>query len=458
MIPMTLAEIAEVVRGSVAPDVADLEVSGPSYVDSRRPEPGGLFLAVAGEHVDGHDYATGAHAVLGTRPTPAPTVVADDTVAAAGRLAAHLVRRLPATVLALTGSQGKTGTKDYLAHVLATAGPTVATAGSLNNELGLPLTVTRADAATAHLVLEMGARGIGHIAYLCEIAPPDVAAVLNVGTAHLGEFGSREAIARAKGEIVEALPAAGTAVLNADDPLVAAMASRTSARVLTFGAGGDVAWRGIGLDDLGRPSFELGHAGTWVSVTLLQSGRHQVANAAAAAALAVAAGMRVEQVAAALATAAPASPMRMDVRERADGLVVVNDAYNANPASMRAGLEALVAIGGRRRRRTVAVLGEMRELGPTAYDEHVGVGRSAAELGVDVVVVVGAEAAGIADGARAAASAPDEVILTAGRAEALTWVRENVSGSDVVLVKASRGAALETIADGLLEGGRAAPC
>jgi UDP-N-acetylmuramoyl-tripeptide--D-alanyl-D-alanine ligase len=282
--------------------------------------------------------------------------------------------------------------------------------------------------------------------------------VLNVGTAHLGEFGSREAIARAKGEIVEALPAAGTAVLNADDPLVAAMASRTSARVLTFGAGGDVAWRRIGLDDLGRPSFELGHAGTWVSVTLLQSGRHQVANAAAAAALAVAAGMRVEQVAAALATAAPASPMRMDVRERADGLVVVNDAYNANPASMRAGLEALVAIGGRRRRRTVAVLGEMRELGPTAYDEHVGVGRSAAELGVDVVVVVGAEAAGIADGARAAASAPDEVILTAGRAEALTWVRENVSGSDVVLVKASRGAALETIADGLLEGGRAAPC
>jgi UDP-N-acetylmuramoyl-tripeptide--D-alanyl-D-alanine ligase len=150
--------------------------------------------------------------------------------------------------------------------------------------------------------------------------------------------------------------------------------------------------------------------------------------------------------------------MRMDVRERPDGLIVVNDAYNANPASMRAGLEALVAIGGRRRRRTVAVLGEMRELGPTAYDEHVGVGRTAAGLGVDVVVAVGAGAAGIADGARDADRAPGEVILTAGRAEALTWVRENVSGSDVVLVKASRGAALETIADGLLEGGRAAPC
>jgi UDP-N-acetylmuramoyl-tripeptide--D-alanyl-D-alanine ligase len=458
MIPMTLRQVAEVVRGSVTPDVADLEVSGPSYVDSRRPEPGGLFLAVAGERVDGHDYAAGAHAVLGTRPTDAPTVVADDTVAAAGRLAAHLVRRLPATVLALTGSQGKTGTKDYLAHVLAAAGPTVATAGSFNNELGLPLTVTRADAATAHLVLEMGARGIGHIAYLCGIAPPRVAAVLNVGTAHLGEFGSREAIAQAKGEIVEALPADGTAVLNADDPLVAAMAARTPARVLTFGEGGDVAWRRVELDDLGRPAFELGHGGSWAPVALVQSGRHQVANAAAAAALAIAAGMRLEQVAEALATAAPASPMRMDVRERADGLIVVNDAYNANPASMRAGLEALVAIGGRRRRRTVAVLGEMRELGPTAYDEHVGVGRTAAGLGVDVVVAVGAGAAGIADGARDADRAPGEVILTAGRAEALTWVRENVSGSDVVLVKASRGAALETIADGLLEGGRAAPC
>jgi UDP-N-acetylmuramoyl-tripeptide--D-alanyl-D-alanine ligase len=193
-------------------------------------------------------------------------------------------------------------------------------------------------------------------------------------------------------------------------------------------------------------------------VALVQSGRHQVANTAAAAALAIAAGMRLEQVAEALATAAPASPMRMDVRERPDGLIVVNDAYNANPASMRAGLEALVAIGGRRRRRTVAVLGEMRELGPTAYAEHVGVGRTAAGLGVDVVVAVGAGAAGIADGARDADRAPGEVILTAGRAEALTWVRENVSGSDVVLVKASRGAALETIADGLLEGGRAAPC
>ena len=443
MLDLTLAEIADVVRGTVHGDPS-VVVTGPAYVDSRKPEPGGLFVAVVGDRVDGHEYAAGAHAVLGSRPTEAPTVVVEDPVAALGRLASHVVWRLGTTVLALTGSQGKTGTKDYLAQVLASAGPTVATAGSFNNELGLPLTVLRADADTRFLVLEMGARGIGHIAYLCEIAPPTISAVLNVGTAHLGEFGSREAIAQAKGEIVEALTADGIAVLNADDELVAAMADRTAAAVLTFGATGDVAWRGVELDDLGRPAFELGHAGEWHPVRLTQSGAHQVANATAAAALALAAGVPLAQVAAALSAARSASPMRMELHERADGLLVVNDAYNANPASMTAALQALVAIGERRARRTVAVLGAMRELGPTSYDEHVGVGRTAAELGVDVLVVVGEDAAGIAAGYGS------EAILTAGRDEALARVRENASGADVVLVKASRGVALETIADGLL--------
>jgi UDP-N-acetylmuramoyl-tripeptide--D-alanyl-D-alanine ligase len=233
-------------------------------------------------------------------------------------------------------------------------------------------------------------------------------------------------------------------VLNADDELVAAMAARTSANVLTFGATGAVSWRGVELDDLGRPAFELGHAGEWHPVRLTQSGAHQVANATAAAALAVAAGLPLAGAAEALSAAESASPMRMELHERADGLLVVNDAYNANPASMTAALEALVAIGARRSRRTVAVLGEMRELGPTAYDEHVGVGRTAAGLGVDVLVVVGAESAGIADGFGA------DAVRSAGRDEALAWVRKNATGADVVLVKASRGAALETIADGLL--------
>lgn len=469
MIAMTLAEIAAVVGGTVAEEYADLEVTGPAYLDTRDPVADGLFVAVVGDRVDGHDYADGAHAVLGSRPTGAPTVVVADPVAALGRLARHVVDRLDATVLALTGSQGKTGTKDYLAHILSEAGPTVATVGNHNNELGVPLTVLRATPDTRYLVVEMGARGVGHISYLCEIAPPQVAAVLNVGTAHLGEFGSREAIARAKGEIVEALPAGGTAVLNARDDLVATMRERTSARTITFGVAveADVRAVDVEVDDRVRPSFGLGHdAGDgfeWAPVRLLQSGLHQVENATAAAAMALAAGVSLEQIADALGTAELASPMRMEVRERGDGLLVINDAYNANPASTGAAVETLWAMGQRQGRRTVAVLGAMRELGETAHAGHAAVGAGAAALGIDVVVVVGEEAAGIADGL---ASVPDwggEVVHTAGRDEARAWVGDNVAAGDVVLVKASNGVGLWVVAEDLLatdpirEGGTTAP-
>ncbi|WP_193610677.1 UDP-N-acetylmuramoyl-tripeptide--D-alanyl-D-alanine ligase [Nocardioides lijunqiniae] len=452
MIAMTLAEIADVVGGRVHGDPA-LLVTGPAYVDTRTPVQDGLFVAVAGERVDGHDFAEGAHAVLGSRATPAPTVVVPDPVVALGRLARHVLDALGTPVLALTGSQGKTGTKDYLAHVLGRAGATVATLANNNNELGVPLTVLRADRSTAHLVVEMGARGVGHIAYLCDIAPPTVGAVLNVGTAHIGEFGSREAIARAKGELVEALPPAGTAVLNADDPLTAAMSARTHAATLTFGETGDVAWRDVRLDELGRPRFELGHAGAWVPVALTQTGAHQVLNAAAAVAMATAVGVPFAEAAAALDDAASASPWRMELHERADGLLVVNDAYNANPASMAAAIDALAAIGARADRRTVAVLGEMRELGDDADDGHREVGRAAAGAGIDVILVIGEAAEGIADGARATPGWQGEVIVTAGRTDALAWLRENAVARDVVLVKASRGAALEVVADGLLETG-----
>ncbi|TQK70673.1 MULTISPECIES: UDP-N-acetylmuramoyl-tripeptide--D-alanyl-D-alanine ligase [unclassified Nocardioides] len=452
MIPLPLSVIAEVVGGTLHGD--DVTVSAPAYVDSRAPLAGGLFIAVVGERVDGHDYADGAHAVLGSRPTTAPTVVVTDPVAAAGRLARHVLDRLDATVLAMTGSQGKTGTKDYLAAVLrslAGEAAVVATAANNNNELGVPLTVLRADAGTRFLVVEMGARGVGHLSYLCDIAPPSIAAVLNVGTAHIGEFGGRDQIARAKGELVEALPAEGTAVLNADDPLVAAMASRTRARVVTFGESADLRWRDVVLDQLGRPAFLLEHrepdrAGESAPVQLLQTGVHQVANASAAAAMALAAGFGLADVARALGEATSASRWRMEVHQRADGLTVINDSYNANPDSMRAALEALVAVAGPRRR-TVAVLGEMRELGDEHDAGHRAVGEDAARLGVDVVVVVGEAASGIADGARTGAG---EVIVTAGREEATAWVRQNAGAEDVVLVKASRGAALEVVAEAIL--------
>ena len=453
MIEMTLTEVADVVGGTAHGDAV---VTGGAFVDTRTPEPGGLFVALVGDRVDGHDFAAaageaGAVAVLGSRATDLPTVVVDDVTVALGLLARHVLDRLPdVLVLAMTGSQGKTGTKDYLAHLLAESGPTVATPGNFNNELGVPLTVLGATPETRFLVVEMGARGVGHIARLCEIAPPHVAAVLNVGTAHIGEFGSRQAIAVAKGEIVEALSADGTAVLNADDDLVRAMAARTSAGVTTFGLdGADVAVSEITTDELGRQSFELAHRGSGATVHLAQVGAFQWRNAAAAAAMALAAGLDLDTVADALGDAEPASRWRMELGERADGLVVLNDSYNANPESVRAALDTLAGIGAGSRRRTVAVLGEMLELGEGARAAHRAVGAYAAEVGVDVLVTVGPAADPISEG-HDAGGGRGVSIPTAGRDAALEWLRHNVSAADVVLVKASRGAALELIAEELL--------
>lgn len=460
MIALTLAEIATIVAGTVDGDSATT-VAGPAFLDSRRPEPGGLFVAVSGEHADGHDFAAaavagGAAAVLGTRPTGVPTVVVDDLQAALHRLAGHVLRRLrildPALrVVAITGSQGKTSAKDMIAAVLADAAPTVATYQSFNNELGLPLTVLRATPDTRFLVLEMGARGIGHIAELCAIAPPDVSLVLNVGVAHLGEFGSQDAIARAKAEIIEALGPDGVAVLNLDDPRVAAMSARTRGRVRTFGRGAG-AWlqvESVELDELGRPAFDLQQGNHRVRVRLHLLGEHQVPNAAAAAAVAVALGVSLEEVATSLGRIRALSPWRMELHERADGLVVVNDAYNANPDSMRAALETLAAIGRRTGRRTIAVLGEMRELGDSSDREHRALGRWATELGIDEVIVVG-------EGARSVAETFDTASFHGSVAEAIDAVVNNVSGNQVVLVKASRAARLERVADALLAGGRTA--
>jgi UDP-N-acetylmuramoyl-tripeptide--D-alanyl-D-alanine ligase len=457
VIPLSVAEIAAIVGGTIT-DARDggtsTTVTGPAFLDSRHPEPVGLFVALVGEHTDGHDHAEaavagGAAAVLGSRPTGVPTVVVADVQAALHTLAAEVLRRLrqadPALrVVAITGSSGKTSAKDMLAAVLSDAGPTVATYQSFNNELGLPLTVLRAGPGTAHLVLEMGARGIGHIAELCATAPPDVSLVLNVGLAHVGEFGSQEAIARAKGEIVEALGTDGVAVLNLDDPLVAAMAPRTRGRVRTFGRspGADVRLESVEVDDLGRASFDLCEGDHRVGVRLRLLGEHQAANAAAVATAACALGLRLEAIGASLERIEALSPWRMELHERADGLVVVNDAYNANPDSMRAALETLAGIGRRTGRRTVAVLGEMRELGESSAEEHRAVGRLTADLGIDEVVVVGEGARAIADGARAAS-------FYASMAEAADAVRDNVRGAEVVLVKASRAARLERLAAAL---------
>ncbi|GGT89085.1 hypothetical protein GCM10010177_55460 [Actinomadura citrea] len=409
MIPLSLAEIAKVVGGRVAGDDS-VTVTAPAVLDGRQAEPGGLFVAFTGEHVDGHDYAgqagrAGAVAVLGSRPTPLPTLVVEDPQAGLQALATHVVARLRdgLTVVGLTGSQGKTSTKDLLEAVLSSTAPTIATIGSLNNELGVPLTMLRADAATRFLVLEMGARHIGDIAELTGLVAPDIAIVLNVGQAHLGEFGSRAAIARAKGELVQGLVPGGTAVLNGDDPRVVAMRSLTEGPVLTFGRAdrADVRALGLALDRLGRPSFTLRTTDASASVALPLVGAHQALNASAAAAAGLVAGVPLDVAAAAVATAS-LSKWRMELRELAGGAMLLNDSYNANPDSNRAALDALAAIGGGRR---IAVLGEMLELGEASEAEHRAVGEYAAAR-ADVVVAVGEAARPIADGARTRAVVP----------------------------------------------------
>ena len=445
MIVMSVADVGEVVGGQVHGE-GSTPITAPVAIDSRDVQTGGLFAALAGEHVDGHDFAAqaleaGAAAVLASRPVAEPCIVVEDVTQALARLATHVLRQLDPAVIAITGSQGKTSVKDLLADVLEPTGPTIAPVGSYNNELGVPLTVLRADTETRFLVVEMGARGVGHIASLCRIAPPDVAVVLNVGHAHVGEFGSPDVTAQAKGEIVEALSADGTAVLNADDPRVSAMASRTPARVLTFGEIGDVTTGDVRLDEAGEPHFTLAHAGTSVEVHVPQIGAHHAANAAAAATVALALGLDLPSVAERLDHAASRSPMRMARHVRDDGLVVIDDAYNANPESMTAALHALAGVGEGRR---VAVLGEMLELGDGSHGSHVGVGRVATELGIDLVIAVGAGAAGIAEGAGERAIAVVDVD------EAVRHLSTWLSPTDVVLVKASRAARLERVAEALL--------
>ena len=460
MIALSLAEIAAAVGGQTY-DIPDpsAQITGPVVRDSREVVPGSLFAAFTGERADGHDYAAdvvaaGAVAVLAARPVGVPAIVVDDVQTALGALARHVVARLGATLVALTGSAGKTSTKDLIAQVLRRKAPTVFTPGSLNNEIGLPLTALTATEETKFLVLEMGARGIGHIRYLAGLTPPRIGLVLNVGTAHIGEFGGREQIAQAKGELVESLPEDGTAVLNADDPLVRAMASRTKAKVLLFGESGeaDVRAENVRLTDSGQPVFRLRTPSGCSDVTMRLYGEHHVSNALAAAAVAHELGMSADEIAVALSEAESLSRWRMEVTERPDGVTIVNDAYNANPESMRAALRALVAMGGERR--TWAVLGKMAELGDEALAEHDAVGRLAVRLNVSKLVAVGGrEAAWLQLGAYNEGSWGEESVHVSDAQAAVDLLRSQLRPGDVVLVKASRSVGLESVAQALLEAG-----
>lgn len=466
----TAAEVARLTSAQLVgePDV----LVGPDVtIDSREVQPGSLFVALPGERVHGADYiaaaaAAGATAALTTRPVDAALsqLVVEDVTVALAELARNLVaeaRRDGLITLALTGSTGKTSTKDLLAQILADEGPTIAPPNSYNNEIGVPLTACQIEEGTRYLVSEMGTRGAGHIRWLCQIVPPHIAAVLGVGTAHLGELGSVEAIAEAKAEILAGLGPEDWAVLNADDHLVAAMGENLPAKIAWFsGAGllrlGDLAVRAEDLQPtpLQQYAFDLvvtrDNTESRYRVQLRQLGAHHVQNACAAAAMALAAGLDAGEIARSLGAATERSHWRMHPHLLANGAALINDAYNANPDSMAAALHALAEIGKGRRvetpsARTIAVLGDMAELGEQAGALHAQIGDLAGRLGVDEVIAVGEHAADLVRAARRAG--------IVARCEEVATVAESVllRPGDVVLVKASRVFAFEDVAQQLIE-------
>ncbi|MDQ5861837.1 MAG: UDP-N-acetylmuramoyl-tripeptide--D-alanyl-D-alanine ligase [Actinomycetota bacterium] len=469
MIALTAAEIADITHGRLDadPGITPLSV----VTDSREAAAGSLYVAKPGEHADGHDFVAaafsrGAVLVLAERPVKGPggvnypAVLVEDAVLAMGALAAEAVRRIrlarsaagdALTVIGITGSAGKTTTKDLLAGILTQQGTTVAPQGSYNGEVGVPLTVFRADTQTRYLVIEMGATGIGHIRYLADMVKPDIGVVLGIGTAHAGEFGGVENIAQAKGELLEALAAGGTAVINLDDDRVAAMRSRTGASVLGFSAEErpDATVRAVNPDTNaeGNPEFELvlpgGETGLHVRSRLI--GAHHTGNLLAAAAAAHAAGVSGKDIAASLSTQSAASRWRMERTERADGVTVINDAYNANPESMRAALRTLADLG--RGRRTWAVLGAMLELGPDSIREHTVVGTQVVRLNISRLVVVGREARALYVSAIQEGSWGDECVFAETAEDAYALLNAELEPGDLVLFKSSNSVGLRHLGD-----------
>jgi UDP-N-acetylmuramoyl-tripeptide--D-alanyl-D-alanine ligase len=436
----TAAALAEAVGGTL--DGPDAALDGVS-VDTRTLAVGQLFVPLVATR-DGHRFlaeavAAGAPAYLTTGARAdggaSAVVVADtaDALLAVGRMARA---RLGDRVVGITGSVGKTTVKELVAGALSTTFATVASPLSYNNEIGVPLTLANAGESTEATVVEMGARGPGHIATLCAVARPSIAVVTRVGLAHLEQFESLEGVARAKGELVEALPASGTAVLNADDERVAAMAERTGAHVVLFGhaPAAEVRAERVDFDPLARARFQLVAPEGRAEVSLSLHGTHQVANALAAAGAALAAGVGIEAAAAGLSAVGPPR-WRMSVHELGPGALLVNDAYNANPTSTRAALESLAAMAGTRR---MAVLGAMAELGGASEEGHREVAELAEALGIELVAYR-TPAYGLppADGAPA-------VIERLG-----PW-----RPGDVVLVKGSRAAGMEALVDELLSARR----
>ena len=443
MIPLTLREIAKIVDGDIHGD-ASIVVSREPFFDSRQVIPGGLFLALKGERLDGHDFveqalADGAACALTTRPLGTTCIVVPDVIIAINKLAAEVRTRLTdMKVVGITGSQGKTTTKDITRHVLALAGQTIAPEQSFNNDLGVPLTLLRADSQTKFCILEMGARHSGDIARLVKMARPNVGVVLVVGSAHLGEFGSREQIAETKSEIISNLPPDSLSILGTYDEFTPLMAQKAPASVVFFGekSSCDVRAADIEIRE-GSAHFDLVTSAGREPVALRLIGRHQIPNALAAAAIASAFGMPIEKIASALSTAEVASKWRMEI-SHLGSILLINDSYNANPESMRAALETLRYFAQERGGRAWAFLGRMHELGENSKADHESITETAERLEIDHVIAVNTP--------EYVGTQGNLVTHVASFEEALAMSTEITSG-DVILVKGSRAEGLENLSE-----------
>ena len=443
MITLKASQIAAITGGTLHCD-ADLLVTASVEVDSRKCFNGSLFLALKGEHLDGHDFVAdaqmnGAVLSLTERKVETPCIVVSDSIAALGKLAHHVRRELSdLTVIGITGSQGKTTTKDLLAHLLQIMGTTVAPIGSFNNEIGAPLTILQCNEKTTFCIVEMGARHSGDIAKLCEIAQPKIGVVLKVGTAHIGEFGDRQTIARTKQELITSLPAHGTAVLGCYDEFTPAMADGLNLNVITFGPGHDCMVRATDVEIReGRPHFDLVTPAGRATVGLRLIGAHQVANALAVAGVGHALGISLDVIAGSLSTAEPSSKWRMELHELED-LLIINDSYNANPDSMAAALQTLALFAQERGGSAWAFLSTMHELGESEDKDHEEIGRVCVELGIDHVVCVDESRFAVTD------SETTKFHQAKNKEGALSFM-SHVAPGDVILIKASRAESLNEL-------------
>ena len=449
MIALTLAQIATIVGGKTYGDSSQVITSAPVF-DSRDAVKGSLFLALVGENSDGHDFTEnaqshGASGFLTTREVKGNGVIVTDVLLAVRALAAYVRNELPdLKVIAITGSSGKTTTKDLLASILSSRAQCVSTKASFNNELGAPITLLECTPETKYCILEMGARHLGDIAALCEMAKPDVGVVLRVGTAHLGEFGSVEKIAQTKGELIQSLAPDAIAVLGTYDTHTKSMKSHHTGKIIYFGEDShdDVRAADVEMREA-RAHFDLVTPEGRDAVGMRLIGAHQVSNALAAAAVCTALEIPIEVIASGLSTADSASKWRMQIDE-VDDLLIINDSYNANPESMKAALDSLVLFAQERGGASWAFLGQMHELGPQSNALHASVAAHAHELGIDHLVSVGTRA--FADGIPA--MSPTTLHYCEDIEQALSLVSHCAPG-DVVLVKASRSEHFEMLSRGL---------